>query len=64
MGFVTAININFLDVSFGEFGIRFLNLGYISIVIPIIYGFLIIFLFRIIAEGIKALVVIANNTKK
>lgn len=64
MGFFTALIIITCNVCFGKFGIRFLDMGYASIIIPIIYGFIIIIVFRVIAEAIKAIFAIANNTRK
>lgn len=45
-------------------GLNFLEAGYISIVLMIIYGFLIIVVTRFLAEQFRALSVIANNTRK
>lgn len=45
-------------------GIPFLSSGFIFIILMPIYGFLIVIVFRFIAEQIRALTSIANNTKK
>lgn len=45
-------------------GIGFLKTGYTSIVLLIVYGFLIIVITRFLAEQFRALAVIANNIKK
>lgn len=45
-------------------GLDFFKSGYTSIVLMIIYGFLIIVITRFLAEQFRVLAVIANNTKK
>jgi hypothetical protein len=47
-----------------QLGFGFFNVGKLSIIFGPIYGFLIITLSRFIAEQTRALVAIANNTKK
>ena len=47
-----------------QLGVPFINMGILSIIFAPIYGFLIIILTRFLAEQIRALVAIANNTKK
>jgi len=47
-----------------QLGIGFINIGIMSIILAPVYGFLIIILTRFLAEQIRALVAIANNTKK
>jgi len=47
-----------------QLGLGFLNIGLISIILMPVYGFLIITLSRFFAEAFRALVSIANNTKK
>jgi len=46
------------------FGLWFLNISAISIILMPIYGFLIVISARVFAEALRALVSIANNTKK
>ena len=46
------------------FGLSFLNITAISIILMPIYGFLIVISARVFAEALRALVSIANNTKK
>jgi len=45
-------------------GLWFLNISAISIILMPIYGFLIVISARVFAEALRALVSIANNTKK
>lgn len=47
-----------------QLGLGFLNIGVISIILMPLYGFLIIIISRFLAEQFRALVSIANNTKK
>lgn len=47
-----------------QLGMGSINMGILSIVIAPVYGFLIIIVTRFFAEQIRALVTIANNTKK
>ncbi|MBN1781127.1 hypothetical protein JW948_08395 [bacterium] len=47
-----------------QLGVGFINMGILSIIFAPVYGFLIIILTRFLAEQIRALVAIANNTKK
>lgn len=47
-----------------QLGLGFLNIGFLSIILMPIYGFLIIIVSRFLAESFRALVAIANNTKK
>lgn len=65
IGFFTALFIAIFQVCFCNFYMSFLhaNMDTVYIFYPIIYGFIAIIIFRIIAEGIKAIVVIANNTR-
>jgi hypothetical protein len=46
------------------FGLQFINISAISIILMPIYGFLIVIGFRVFAEALRALVAIADNTKK
>ena len=48
----------------GMLGIPFLTGGFIFIILMPIYGFLIMIVSRFIAEQIRALTSIANNTRK
>jgi hypothetical protein len=75
-GFFTIMIAALFDVCFGYYGLGRLfvvdlefitqkpQIGLPSALLPVIGGFFIIFLFRIISESIKAIVVIANNTRK
>lgn len=60
-GFFSALIFFTCNLSIGQMGFNFTNLGVISIFIPIVVGFLIAFVFRIVAELLKALVFLANN---
>jgi hypothetical protein len=53
-----------VQLVFGSYGVAVFGTGVISVLIPPIYGFLILVSFRFAAEVAKALVSIANNTKK
>lgn len=80
MGFFTVLIAFLFKVCFGEYGLEnfFINdlenlsqnlsenlkKGGSLLLFPIFAGFAIILSFRVIGEGIKAIVVIANNTKK
>ncbi len=75
MGFSTVLIAVAFNVCFGTFGLDTLFLtgiqpisenltaGIPSLLIPIAIGFFVVVIFRVFAEAIKALVVIANNTK-
>lgn len=79
MGFFTVLTAFLFKVCFGNYGlVNFFinNLEYLSqnltdnlkkgvslLLFPIFAGFAVILFFRVIGEGIKAIVVIANNTK-
>lgn len=45
-------------------GLSFISIGYISVIMMPIYGFLIVVLSRFFAEQFRAITVIANNTTK
>jgi len=60
-GFFTALIYFTCNLSMGQLGLNFTALGVISIFLPIVAGFLIIFIFRIFAELLKVGAVIANN---
>ena len=47
-----------------QLGVGFINMGILSIILAPVCGFLVIILTRFLAEQIRALVAIANNTKK
>jgi len=61
-GFFTALIYYTCNLTIGQFGLNFFSFGIIGILLPIVIGFLIIFLFRIFAELLKAVIVLANNT--
>jgi len=61
-GFFTALIYFTCRVNMGQFGLNYTDLGIFSIFLPIVLGFLIIFIFRIMAELLKAVVAIANNS--
>jgi hypothetical protein len=63
-GFFTALIYFTCDLSMGQLGLNFTAFGVVSIFIPIVAGFLIVFIFRIIAELLKVGSVIANNMAK
>lgn len=60
-GFFSALIYFTCNISMGQMGLNFTSLGIISIFIPIVVGFLIAFVFRIMAELLRTLVVLANN---
>ena len=60
-GFFTALIYFTCNLSMGQLGLNFTALGVISIFLPIVAGFLIIFIFRIISELLKVGAFIANN---
>ena len=74
MGFSIVFIALVFNLCFGIYGLNILfpmgivnlsneyQIGIPYLIVPIIVGFLALFLFRIIAEAIKALVIIANNT--
>jgi hypothetical protein len=67
--FVALLTWIFIDPSIlhhvlGSYGVATHGTGIISILIPPIYGFLILISFRFVAEIARALASIANNTKK
>ena len=74
IGFFTILTAALFDVCFGYYGLGKMyiidlesikpQIGLPAAFLPIIAGFFVIFLFRVIAESIKAIVVIANNTRK
>lgn len=61
-GFFTALIYFTCHLSTGQFGMNFTNLGVISIFLPIVVGFLVVFIFRIVAELLKAVIAIANHS--
>lgn len=61
-GFFTAIIRLTCNITLGQFGFNFTDLGVLSIFLPVIIGFLITFFFRIGAELLRALTTIADNT--
>lgn len=63
-GFFSALIYFTCNLSMGQLGLDFSALGVISILLPIIAGFLIVFIFRIFAELMNVGVVIANNLAK
>ena len=60
-GFFTGLIYFTCNLSIGQFGLDFANLGVLSIFLPIVIGFFIAFIFRIFAEMLKAIIVLANN---
>jgi hypothetical protein len=60
-GFFTAVIFFTCHLAIGQLGLNFTGLGVVSILLPIIFGFIIAFIFRILAELLKAIVVLANN---
>lgn len=60
-GFFTTLIYFTCNLSMGQLGLDVTSLGVISIFLPIAAGFLIAFVFRIVAELLKSLVVLANN---
>jgi len=69
VGFVFALLVTIILGSEGyylsrQLGLGFLGLSAISIILMPLYGFLIIIISRFLAEQFRALVSIANNTKK
>jgi hypothetical protein len=60
-GFFTALIFFTCNLSMGQLGTNFTDLGILSIFLPIVVGFLIAFIFRILSEMLKAVVVLANN---
>lgn len=76
MGTFTILIAIVFKVCFGTYGLdrlfitglenlsNNLSAGILYLFLPIIAGFITVVLFRVISEGIKAIVVIANNTKK
>lgn len=63
-GFFAELIQQVCHLTVGQFGLSYTQFGVFSIFIPIVVGFLIAFVFRIVAELLKAVVVIANNTGK
>jgi hypothetical protein len=63
LGFITALIMSFLDVSFGQFGWNLIHKGVLGFVLPPVVGYLVLFAFRVVAELTRSLVVIANNSK-
>jgi len=64
-GIFSIIALGDLIDYFSDFlGVGFINMGMFSVIIAPVYGFLIIIITRFLAEQIRALVTIANNTKK
>lgn len=61
-GFFTTLIYFTCHLSIGQFGLNFTGLGVIGIFVPILVGFFILFVFRIVAELLKAVIVIANNS--
>lgn len=61
-GFFTALIYFTCHLSIGQFGWSLTSLGVVSIFLPIVVGFLIMFVFRIMAELLKAVIVIANDS--
>ncbi|HET9570057.1 MAG TPA: hypothetical protein VFP20_01440 [Bacteroidales bacterium] len=60
-GFFTALIFYTCNLSIGQFGLDFESFGILSIFLPIILGFLVIFIFRILAELLKVGAVKANK---
>jgi len=60
-GFFTALIYFTCDLSMGQLGLNFTALGVISIFLPFVAGFLVIFIFRIFSELLKVGAVIANK---
>jgi hypothetical protein len=61
-GFFAALIYFTCHITLGQFGLNLTGLGVISIFLPFLVGFIIMFVFRIMAELLKAVVVIANGT--
>lgn len=61
-GFFTALIYFTCHLPTNPFGMNFTDLGVISIFLPILVGFLIVFIFRIVAELLKAVIAIANRS--
>jgi tetratricopeptide (TPR) repeat protein len=62
-GFLTALLMNAFNVCFGQFGLALIEKGILGFILPIVAGFVLIFVFRIMAETLKALAIVANNTR-
>jgi hypothetical protein len=60
-GFFTSLIYFTCNLSIGQPGINFTHLGISGIVLPIVVGFLIAFVFRILSEMLKAVVILANT---
>jgi hypothetical protein len=64
LGFFNALTYSIFHVCFGGIGANYLNWGISSLFLPILVGFAITFSFRVFAELVLSIVVIANNSKK
>ncbi len=62
-GFFTALIFYTCHLAIAQLGVNFTDFGAVSLVLPIVFGFLIAFVFRILAELLKAVVVLANNNR-
>jgi hypothetical protein len=60
-GFFTALIYFTCNLSIGQLGLNFTALGIISIFLPFVAGFIIVFIFRILSELLKVGTVIANK---
>jgi len=61
-GFFTALIYFTCHITIGQFGLYLTGFGFFSIFLPFLVGFIIMFVFRIMAELLKAVVVIANGS--
>ncbi len=63
-GSFTALIYFTCNLCIGQFGLNYTSLGVISIFLPIVIGFFIVFIFRIFSELLKAVIVLANNSSE
>lgn len=60
-GFFSSLIFFTCNVKMGQFGLNFTDLGLISIFLPIVVGFLVLFLFSILSELLKLVVIVYDN---
>lgn len=60
-GFFTTLIYFTCHLPIGQLGMPFTKLGILGIFVPIVVGFLLSFVFRVMAELLKAVVALANN---
>lgn len=63
-GFFTSLIFFTCHLPIGQLGFNFTGMGIIGLFAPILVGFFILFVFRIVAELLKAVIVIANNSSE